>query len=96
MFHRQKLFAIQRWHKLNAGINGAIRHAPRCLIIHLAQNNGAGAAIAFRTAFLGAAFMLGQAQIVQHRGLRINRCNPAFFIAQQKTDVASHICHGLS
>ncbi len=65
--HRQ---GVDLRHQHETGIDGAVGHAP--VILRQTDHHGAGAAIAFGAAFLGAGQMRVQPQIIQQRHGRRN------------------------
>jgi hypothetical protein len=79
--------AIQRTHEANAGIDAFINELATG---NLADQHRACAAIAFAAAFLGAAQLGGQAQIIQQRFGRGNTVEFNLFTVQKKADRVSH------
>ena len=67
VFHRQQRAAIQRGQELDAGIDRLQCHAPRGGGVGLTDDDGAGAAVAFRAAFLGAGAARILSQPLEHR-----------------------------
>jgi hypothetical protein len=67
VFNREQRLAVQAGHELNAGV-----HRPQAeLTVHLfSENHGAGTAVAFGTALLGAAGMNVLTQVLEHRAGR--------------------------
>jgi len=86
-FDRQHKLLVEHRHKQDAGIDGAIVYAIAC---ELAYYDGAGAAIAFRTALLGAGETLIPPKVV-HKGERWRNAAHHFFPAiQKKNNVLAH------
>lgn len=63
VFHGKQSLAVQRRGELDAGID---RFQLQLAVDHAAQHHGAGAAIAFGAAFLGAGAVQVFAQVLQH------------------------------
>ncbi len=70
ILHRDQLFAVQRADERQAGIDAAVAQLSA---FRLGQYDGASAAVTGSTAFFGAATAQVAAQIVQHRGVGIER-----------------------
>ncbi len=83
----QQLLAVEGGEKLNAGIDGAIGEA---LARDLAKHHGAGAAIAFGAALLGAGPTLRLAQVVQHRHGRVRDLDLTPLAPQKEFDPSGH------
>jgi hypothetical protein len=88
VLHRHDAAPLQHWQQQDAGIDGAVMHGA---VAQLSDHDGAGAAIAFRAAFLGAGQPLGLTQIVEEgRGGRNipQRLKPS--IEEERNAVAHH------
>src|SRR4029078_9532443 len=64
IIHRDDFLAVDLAHELNAAVHGLIADLA---LLQRAERDGAGTAIAFGAALLGAAGALLETQIVQHR-----------------------------
>ena len=85
---RRELPAVQHRHELDAGIDRAMLQP--ALAVRLGEHHRAGAAIAFRAAFLRAHAPLVPAEIFEHRQRRRHAVERALLVAQQEADLARH------
>ena len=84
---RDQLLAVQLRQEQDAGVERAVAQA---LAVRLAEHHGAGAAIAFGAALLGAGPALHLTQIVQHREVRVDLAQRARLVAEEETDRLGH------
>ncbi|MCY1354352.1 hypothetical protein D9M69_407270 [compost metagenome] len=68
VFHGDQLLAVQRRHEGQAGVQGAVADA---VAVQLADDHGAGTAIARGAAFFGTGFADMLTQVVEHRDIGI-------------------------
>ena len=78
---REELAAVELAHELDAGVDGTVADRP---VLEPAHGHRAGAAVALRTAFLGAGAALVQTQPVQHRHGRVDLADPPLLGAQEE------------
>ena len=89
MLHRQQPAAVQRGEEADAGVH---RLVAQRVAVQPPDHHGAGAAVALRTAFLGADPPFRQPQPVQHRQGRIDRVDLPKLVAEIEAEALAHGC----
>ncbi len=85
----EDLAAVEGRHEADAGVDGLV---PDAVAVQASDHDGAGAAVAFGAAFLGAGLAFGQAQPVEHRHRRIDAPDFLQLVAQQESHAIAHGC----
>jgi len=83
VFDTDQLLAVQRGHEGQAGIEGAVAQA---FTDQFADHHGAGATVAGGAALLGTGLATVLAQVLQHRGVGVERALAAQLAVEQKLD----------